>query len=147
MADRKIFIDSNILVYANNSLSPFCQTARQQLQNAFENYESVWVSRQVFREFMVIVSREMLFANQKVDFELIDSTVKRFEQDFEVAEDSPAITHQLLHLLKETNTSGKQVHDANIVATMLIHGIETLLTNNVADFIRFSHAITVLPLT
>ena len=33
--------------------------------------------------------------------------------------------------------SGKQVHDANIVATMLAHGVGRLLTFNVADFQRF----------
>jgi predicted nucleic acid-binding protein len=43
--------------------------------------------------------------------------------------------------------AGKQVHDANIVATMLVHGITQLLTQNIADFSRFSSLITVMPLT
>ena len=146
MAGKRIFIDSNVLVYANNTLSPFCKVARNQLQNAFANHESVWASRQVFREFAVIVSREMLAANGKVDFKLLEATIQRFEQDFQVAEDGQAIFQRLLSLLEETNTSGKQVHDANIVATMLIHGLDTILTNNVSDFNRFSHLITILPL-
>lgn len=33
---------------------------------------------------------------------------------------------------------GKQVHDANIVATMLAHGERRLLTFNIRDFRRFS---------
>ena len=33
---------------------------------------------------------------------------------------------------------GKQVHDANLVATMLAHGIRRLLTFNLADFQRFA---------
>ncbi len=146
MAGKQVFIDSNVLVYANNALSPFCQTARNQLENMFSSFESVWVSRQVFREFAVVVSREMLNANGKVDFQLLATTIHRFEQDFMVAEDSQAVTHQLLQLLESTNTAGKQVHDANIVATMLLHGVDTILTNNVADFNRFSHLITLLPL-
>jgi predicted nucleic acid-binding protein len=146
MEGKKVFIDSNILVYANNVMSPFCQAARTQLQAAFSTFESVWVSRQVFREFTVVVSREILAANGKVDFQLLESTILRFEQDYMVAEDSQLVTHRLLRLLEETNTAGKQVHDANIVATMLIHDVDTILTNNVADFNRFSHLITVLPL-
>ncbi len=34
----------------------------------------------------------------------------------------------------------------SIVSTMLVHGIDTILTNNVADFKRFTHLITILPL-
>ena len=36
--------------------------------------------------------------------------------------------------------------DANIIATMLVYGIERLLTHNTADFARFARYITVLPL-
>ena len=40
--------------------------------------------------------------------------------------------------------SGKQVHDANIVATMLAHGEARLLTFNAADFRRFDSVIEVV---
>ena len=141
----KIFIDTNILVYANNTLSPLCATARTKLQDAFVNYSEVWVSRQVFREFAAVVTREMLAAGN-VDFDKLEKTIRRFEQDFLTAEDSQSVTHRWLQLLKETNSAGKQVHDANITATMLIYGIDSLLTHNVADFQRFSQLITVVPL-
>ena len=41
---------------------------------------------------------------------------------------------------------GKQVHDANIVATMQAYGVNRLLTDNTADYVRFSGLITVIPL-
>lgn len=145
MAGEKIFIDTNVLVYANNTLSPFCFSARAQLQQAFSNYESVWLSRQVLREFAVIISREMQSLG-KIDFQLLESTIQRLEEDFFVAEDNQLITFRLLRLLEETNSSGKQVHDANIVATMLVHGLDTILTHNTQDFKRFSHLITLMPL-
>lgn len=63
-----------------------------------------------------------------------------------MAEDSAQVTDQLLNLIGQFPTGGKQVHDANIVATMLVHGIPALLTNNVTDFTRFSGLITILPL-
>jgi predicted nucleic acid-binding protein len=49
-------------------------------------------------------------------------------------------------LIARIAVGGKQVHDANIVATMQAHGIRQLLTGNVADFNRFSALIRVLPL-
>jgi len=39
--------------------------------------------------------------------------------------------------------SGRQVHDANVVATMLEHGIRRLLTFNAADFRRFARIIDI----
>ena len=52
----------------------------------------------------------------------------------------------LENLLQNFSVAGKQVHDANIVATMQLHGIRHLLTNNGEDFARFSQLITVVPL-
>jgi hypothetical protein len=51
-----------------------------------------------------------------------------------------------LSLLGTVACAGKQIHDANIIATMLAHGIPKLLTHNVADFSRFTAHIKVLPL-
>ena len=56
------------------------------------------------------------------------------------------VTAKLLDLLLQFPSGGKQVHDANIVATMLVHGVPKLLTHNTADFARFSSVIEVLPL-
>lgn len=53
------------------------------------------------------------------------------------------VTAQLLTLLTELPGGGKQVHDANIVATMLAFDIPTLLTQNVGDFRRFDQRIRI----
>ncbi len=47
-------------------------------------------------------------------------------------------------LSRRFSFGGKQVHDANIVATMLAHGETRLLTFNGADFRRFSSVIEVV---
>jgi predicted nucleic acid-binding protein len=41
----------------------------------------------------------------------------------------------------------RQIHDANIVATILVHQIDTLLTLNVEDMKRFSSDIKIVSLT
>jgi hypothetical protein len=74
------------------------------------------------------------------------SEESRFERQFRVAEDGPAVTINLLNLLKTIAIGGKQVHDANIVSTMEAHGLRHLLTHNVADFHRFASRIVVIPL-
>lgn len=57
-----------------------------------------------------------------------------------------ATTAELLNLLREFPVGGKQIHDANIVATMLVHDIDTLVTQNIEDFKRFSGKIGLIPL-
>ncbi len=72
--------------------------------------------------------------------------VRWFEAQFVTAEDGPQVTTQLFSLLGSILCQGKQIHEANIVATMLVHGVLTLLTHNVADFTRFSGQIRILAL-
>ena len=68
-----------------------------------------------------------------------------FAQLFDVVEDSPAVTDKLLELLTRFPTAGRQVHDANIVATMVVHDLKRLLTFNTSDFHRFSSLIDLEP--
>jgi hypothetical protein len=51
---------------------------------------------------------------------------------------------QLLELCRRYSFGGRQVHDANIVATMLAHGEHRLLTFNGVDFQRFTPLIEVV---
>ncbi|MFA5982398.1 MAG: hypothetical protein WC782_00100 [Methylococcaceae bacterium] len=62
---------------------------------------------------------------------------------FEVADDTAAVTNQLLELMGNYPIGGKQVHDANIVVTMLVYDIPCLLTHNARDFERFGDIVTV----
>lgn len=57
------------------------------------------------------------------------------------------MTGLLLGPMERLAINGKQVHDANIVATMQAHGIRHLLTYNASDFRRYAEWITILPLT
>ena len=55
-----------------------------------------------------------------------------------LAEDAK-VAERLLGLLADVDCGGKQIHDANVIATMLVHGIGTVVTMNVDDFARFGH--------
>jgi predicted nucleic acid-binding protein len=72
--------------------------------------------------------------------------ILRFQSQFQIAEDGLAVTANLLGLLASTPIGGKQVHDANIVATMQAHGLRRLSTHNTADFARFAALIQIEPL-
>ena len=65
---------------------------------------------------------------------------------FHLAEEDAETVRLLLKLLEQPGAKGRQVHDANVVATMQRHGIRYLLTHNRVDFERYVPLITLLPL-
>ena len=104
-----------------------------------------WVSRQVLREYLVAVTRPQQFQRpQPIERALAD--VRDLQRRFHVANEGPEVTTRLLTLLSEVPTRGRRIHDANIVATMLVHGVRRVLTHNTDDFVRFAAFIEVLPL-
>ncbi|MFK0731655.1 MAG: type II toxin-antitoxin system VapC family toxin [Gloeotrichia echinulata IR180] len=143
--NNSIFIDTNILVYANLSLSPFYVLAKERLQAFAEQGIDLWISRQTLREYLAAMTRRSDLTGAIPVASLV-ADVRDFPNYFRLAEDSSQITERLLTLMETIPSGGKQVHDANIVATMLVYGIPQLLTHNTADFARFSELITVLPL-
>ena len=54
------------------------------------------------------------------------------------------VTESLITLCHEVVVGGRQIHDANIVATMLAHGERRLLTFNAADFRRYGDRIELI---
>ena len=63
---------------------------------------------------------------------------------FQILGDGPAVTNRLVVLCREVPVGGRQIHDANIVATMLTHGERRLLTFNQSDFRRYSALIELM---
>ena len=124
------FIDTNVLVYASRAKALFHQRA-------------AWFSRQVLREYLAVVTRPQP-AEPALSNAAANADAARLLATLTVAEDGPQVTTELMRLLAQHPSGGKQVHDANIVATMLAHGIPRLLTFNEADFRRFDTLIEVV---
>jgi predicted nucleic acid-binding protein len=143
--DRRIFIDTNVLVFANIEEAPLHAVALHAVRSREQRGMEVWISRQVLREYLATLSRPQTFT-PPIPAEKLGSQVRSFISRFPIAEDTAQVTERLLDLIQQFPTGGKQVHDANIVATMLAYNIPTLLTHNTDDFVRFSSLITVLPL-
>lgn len=140
-----VFVDTNVLVYAALPSAPDHAIARDALWSYEQSGARIWISRQVLREYLATLTRPQTYSSPIVPATLVADVVL-FERKFAVAEDNDKVTQRLLDLLVQTKPGGKQVHDANIVATMLAYGIDQLLTHNTSDFSRFSDIITILPL-
>ena len=139
------FIDTNILVYGVLTSSPLHAQAVQALEDREQSGVELWISRQILREYVSALTRGCT-STPVVPMADIVTDLVAFQSRYRIAEDGQAVTDQFLMLLGTVPVGGKQVHDANIVATMLAHGLKRILTHNVADFRRFSPWIDVIPL-
>ncbi len=138
-----MFIDTNVLVYSRILEAPYHAVARASLERAFRSPEPLRISRQVIREYLAVVTRPQVWTVALTREEALED-VARLMDSFEVLEDGPMVTEFLMTLCREVPVGGRQIHDANIVATMLAHGERRLLTFNAEDFLRYGDRITLI---
>ena len=136
------FVDSNVLVYATASTAPLRDRARVALARLAVG-EPLSLSRQILREYVAAMTRPQTWGKALTLTEAI-ADAAAFAQRFAILEDGPSVWDQLLRLSRAYSFAGRQVHDANIVATVLAHGEPRLLTYNEADFRRFTALIEVV---
>ena len=135
-----MFIDTNVFVNSRVRGTPQHEVAKAMLAHAIRSREPLRISRQVVREYLAVVTRPQAWADPVPLQDALDDA-SRLIHSFEVLEDGPAVTERLIALCREVAVGGKQIHDANIVATMLAHGERRLLTFNAADFRRYGDRI------
>jgi predicted nucleic acid-binding protein len=136
------FVDTNILVYATARSAPFHDRSRAALARLATS-EPLSVSRQILREYIAVMTRHQTWGRALT---LTEATADAaaFARRFSVLEDGPPVWERLLELSRRYSFGGRQVHDANVVATMLAHGERRLLTFNDPDFRRFTAMIDVV---
>lgn len=139
------FLDTNVLLRATLPTMPLHREAVRLVTAQRAAGARLWISRQIVREYIAVITRPQTFLTPLPVSE-ITAQIQTFEQLFVIADDTAQVTMHLLGLLREHPTGGKQVHDANVVATMLTYGISTLLTQNVDDMQRFAGKIAIIPL-
>lgn len=83
-----VFVDTNNLIYAQQKLSPFHLLATSKLTEFANAGHSLWVSRQVLREYLVAMSRPSALTSSIPMPDLIWD-VQLFEKQFIIAEDGP----------------------------------------------------------
>jgi predicted nucleic acid-binding protein len=139
----KVFCDTNIILRAYHDVFPRHQAIRATFERLLADNTTLWISRQVIREYLVQITHPHTFITPLTSDEAVQH-VSNILQTCQVADETNATTNGLLTLVRDYSVSGKQVHDANIVAVMLANRIDILLTLNAADFKRYTDRITLL---
>jgi predicted nucleic acid-binding protein len=129
-------VDTNVLVYSTVSGNPWHQQARQWLSAMQSAGAGLCVTTQVLREYLVILTRGAVFENS-FEINQVLAQLEAFLPSFTVLDEPVEVAEILRGLVRQYQIRGKRVHDANIVAVMLAHGVHRLATYNQADFEQF----------
>jgi predicted nucleic acid-binding protein len=143
MMGVKVFLDTNILLRSTVQAFPHYPEIQAYVAQYLADDSELWISRQVIREYLVQTMRPQSFMKPMTPEQAVQQ-VQSMQQVFQIANETSATTRELLQLIRSFPMGGKQIHDANIVATMLTHDIDTLITLNTSDFKRFADKITLL---
>ena len=137
-----LFLDTSLIVAATVEAHPAHKAASAFIDARVTEARPMLISLQVGREFLVVLTRQPVSGRI---FTLAESlaALEVWLTGCQVLDETVNVLHQCLRLVQQFNVHGKQVHDSNIVATMLAHGVRHLATRNAADFKRYESLISV----
>ena len=129
--------DTNVLLgiaHPNDPRYPIVQAAAHKL---WENAHELRTTPQNFAEFWNVSTRPTdRNGFGRTPFET-DQLLQRLERLFLLLPDSADVYPVWRQLVVDYAVSGVQVHDARLVATMLVHDVTHILIFNRKDFIRY----------
>lgn len=143
MAADPVFLDTNILVAASVAEHPSHAAAAALLAKLAAEQAPLCISHQVCREFLVVLTRKPVSGREFTVAEALQA-LDAWRSACVVMDEGAAVLVELLALVREHQVKGKQVHDANIIATMRARDVDRLATLNAGDFERYADDITLV---
>lgn len=145
VVDRAV-LDTNVLVAATDEGRPEHRSAVEAITRWPAEGVVLYTSGQITREYLTVATRSVERNGLGLARSAAVANVRALRARLRLLTEDAKVADRLLRLLDEVDCTGKQVHDANIVATMLVHGLETVVTMNIGDFTRFGHHVRAVPL-
>jgi predicted nucleic acid-binding protein len=129
--------DTNVLLRFADRTHPIHPILRAAVRKLRTSGRRLRATPQNFVEFWNVATRPI----EKNGFGLApanaDQLLRLVERLFPLLPDSPAVYAEWRRLVVSFGVSGIQVHDARIVAAMIVHGVTHILTLNTTDFVRY----------
>jgi predicted nucleic acid-binding protein len=107
--------------------------------------ETLYVVPQNMIEFWAVATRPITANGLGISIADAAAELKRLKRFFILRRDSPSIYNRWEKLVMQHQIIGKPTHDARLVAAMMAHKIDYILTFNTDDFKRFSGITAVDP--
>ncbi|TVP79243.1 MAG: PIN domain-containing protein [Puniceicoccaceae bacterium] len=138
MEDKRVFVDTNILLAATDTDREHHADAKSFLEGSFSGAWRAFACPQIFREYLVVATRPVKNNGLGLSPAEACGNVETFQKLVQTLSEGPSSQEKLAALILRHNLKGKRIHDANLVATMEAHGLRLLKTYNPQDFRPFA---------
>ena len=143
-----IFADTGVLLRLLEATDPFHGDASRAITVILARNDEIVMAHQNVAEFWNVCTRPKSARNGLgLSIQETDLRVQQVESVFRIIVELPTSYPIWRRLVVTHSVRGKQVHDAKLTATMMAHGIDTILTFNGPDFSRFPGITTIDPRT
>ncbi len=137
-----LFLDTSLVIAATVEAHPGHAASAAFVDSQVAEGRPMCISLQVCREFLVVLTRQPVSGRI---FALQESlaALEVWLTGCSVLDENMSVLQECIRLVRQFDVLGKQVHDCNIVATMMAHGVRHLATRNAADFRRYGNLLSV----
>lgn len=138
-------IDTNVLVRLAQPKNPYQREARLALTTLRRQPEFLGIIPQNLIEFWAVATRPASANGLDLTVEESAKQIAKLKAIFTLLPDVSDIFAEWEQLVLHHQVSGKQAHDARLVAAMKAHNLTHLLTFNTGDFMRYNEITVVNP--
>jgi predicted nucleic acid-binding protein len=137
--------DTNILLRLAEPSDPDYTSVRTAVETLLARGEYLCYAAQNLVEYWNVCTRPIDRNGFGLSIAETDARAKLIEARFRFLPDRERVHVEWRRLVVRYSVAGVQVHDARLVASMLVHGIPNLLTLNDLDFARYATIRAVHP--
>jgi predicted nucleic acid-binding protein len=146
MPPDRAMLDTNVLLAATDEGRAEHDQALAIVNDWPGRGTTLYASGQIMREYLAVATRPAEKNGLGLTPADALANVRAFRSRTTLLAEDGKVADRLLALLEDVACGGKQVHDANVVATMLVHGIGSIVTINTQDFTRFEQQVSLVGL-
>ena len=138
-------VDTNLLLRSVEPSHPMYGDAVNAIATLQGRGEQLHIVPQNLIEFWNVYTRPLERNGLGHTAAEAEAEVNRLKAFFSLLPDTAAIYEEWERLVVVHAVRGVNVHDAKLVAAMLVHGLTHILTFNISDFARYSEITAVHP--
>jgi uncharacterized protein len=139
-------LDTNVLVYAADEMSPFHLSSRALRDRGLKGEESLCILPQIMSEFYAIVTDSKRVSNPRSQEDAVTEIEKYLDAKHVLKFfPGPEVIDIMMELLKRYAIRKQEVFDAQLVASMLSINVTRIYTFNRGHFTRFAEIQVLRP--
>jgi predicted nucleic acid-binding protein len=145
MAIVSCLVDTNILLRLSRRSDPHHESASSAISRLAAQGTNLYFTHQNIAELWNVMTRPAARNGFGLAIDDAEKEVQAIEIGMGLLPDNDDVYREWRRIVLRHRVSGVQVHDARLVAVMVVHRVNHVLTMNVSDFDRYAGIIAISP--